>query len=38
MNDADLGENIEQRVAQSEQAKAQRDKRFQNDAAHLDPR
>ncbi|KAF5526267.1 Outward-rectifier potassium channel TOK1 [Colletotrichum aenigma] len=37
MNDADLGDNIEQRVAQSEQAKAQRDKRFQNDAAHLDP-
>ncbi|KAI8241937.1 hypothetical protein K4K57_002787 [Colletotrichum sp. SAR 10_99] len=38
MNDADLGDNIEQRVAQSEQAKAQRDKRFQNDDAHLDPR
>ncbi|KAF4831521.1 Outward-rectifier potassium channel TOK1 [Colletotrichum tropicale] len=37
MNDADLGDNIEQRVAQSEQAKAQRDKRFQNDDAHLDP-
>ncbi|KAF6821472.1 Outward-rectifier potassium channel TOK1 [Colletotrichum plurivorum] len=36
MNDADLGDNIEERVVQHEQAKV-RDKRFQNDDAHLDP-
>ncbi|TDZ25442.1 Outward-rectifier potassium channel TOK1 [Colletotrichum sidae] len=37
MNDADLGDNIEQRVSEREQAKQQRDKRFENDDAHLDP-
>ncbi|OLN85234.1 Outward-rectifier potassium channel TOK1 [Colletotrichum chlorophyti] len=37
MNDADLGDNIEERIGQLEQSKAQRDKRFQNDDAHLDP-
>lgn len=37
MNDADLGDNIEERIGQLEQSKAQRDKRFENDAAHLDP-
>ncbi|KAF9876304.1 potassium channel [Colletotrichum karsti] len=37
MNDADLGDNIEERIGQLEQSNAQREKRFQNDDAHLDP-
>ncbi|KAK6223809.1 ion channel protein [Colletotrichum tabaci] len=37
MNDADLGDNIEERIGQLEQSKQRRDKRFANDVAHLDP-
>lgn len=37
MNDADLGDNIEERIGQLEQFKERRDKRFANDVAHLDP-
>lgn len=38
MNDADLGDNIDERIGQLEHSKTRRDKRFQNDDAHLDPR
>ncbi|GKT57860.1 potassium channel [Colletotrichum tofieldiae] len=37
MNDADLGDNIDERIGQLEESKPQRDKRFANDVAHLDP-
>ncbi|GKT46383.1 outward-rectifier potassium channel TOK1 [Colletotrichum spaethianum] len=37
MNDADLGDNIDERIGQLEESKRQRDKRFANDVAHLDP-
>ncbi|KAK0374607.1 ion channel protein [Colletotrichum limetticola] len=39
MNDADLGDNIDERIGQLEQSKNPRssEKRFANDVAHLDP-
>ncbi|KAK2031194.1 ion channel protein [Colletotrichum zoysiae] len=37
MNDADLGDTIEERIGQLEESKARSDKRFANDDAHLYP-
>ncbi|KAK1984147.1 LOW QUALITY PROTEIN: ion channel protein [Colletotrichum cereale] len=37
MNDADLGDNIDERIGQLEESKNRPNKRFANDAAHLDP-
>ncbi|KAK2061009.1 ion channel protein [Colletotrichum caudatum] len=37
MNDADLGDTIEERIGQLEESKARSDKRFANDDAHLHP-
>ncbi|EFQ34427.1 ion channel protein [Colletotrichum graminicola] len=37
MNDADLGDTIEERIGQLEESKVRSDKRFANDDAHLYP-